>query len=110
MDVYSRRFDAVFQDPKRLLHPSRPILIARQEKPEKMKKNYDQGANCGGDTPTNSGNVGKDLSDWQERHAPLVLSEVKEMSQLRFRLCPRHLKERQFWRIYYACQELCVRI
>ncbi|XP_073144222.1 uncharacterized protein [Henckelia pumila] len=50
----------------------------------------------------NSGNVRKDLSDWQETHAMLVLSRVKELSQLRFRLCPRYLKERQFWRIYFA--------
>ncbi|KAM0002572.1 putative BSD domain-containing protein [Helianthus debilis subsp. tardiflorus] len=44
----------------------------------------------------------KDLSSWQEKHAVLVLSKVKELSQLRFRLCPRYLKERQFWRIYFT--------
>ncbi|PWA83126.1 BSD domain-containing protein [Artemisia annua] len=44
----------------------------------------------------------KDLSDWQEKHAVLVLSKVKELSQLRFRLCPRYLKEQQFWRIYFT--------
>nr|GEW48605.1 BSD domain-containing protein [Tanacetum cinerariifolium] len=48
------------------------------------------------------GNVQKDLSDWQEKHALLVLSKVKELSQLRFRLCPRYLKEQQFWRIYFT--------
>ncbi|XP_065875960.1 uncharacterized protein [Euphorbia lathyris] len=48
-----------------------------------------------------SANVQKDLSKWQERHATLVLSKVKELSQLRFKLCPRHLKERDFWRIYF---------
>lgn len=46
--------------------------------------------------------VNKDLSEWQERHAMLVLSKVKELSQLRFRLCPRYLKERDFWRIYFT--------
>ncbi|CAL9145452.1 unnamed protein product [Musa hybrid cultivar] len=46
-------------------------------------------------------NVRKDLTEWQERHATLVLSEVKEIAQLRYVLCPRHLKERQFWRIYF---------
>ncbi|KAA8543478.1 hypothetical protein F0562_021027 [Nyssa sinensis] len=61
----------------------------------------EQEANSGDDTPTTSGNIRKDLSDWQERHAMLVLSKVKEMSQLRFRLCPRYLKEQQFWRIYF---------
>ncbi|XP_076895847.1 uncharacterized protein LOC143548624 [Bidens hawaiensis] len=48
------------------------------------------------------GIVQKDLSPWQEKHAVLVLSKVKELSQLRFRLCPRYLKERQFWRIYFT--------
>ncbi|KAJ0113449.1 hypothetical protein Patl1_01601 [Pistacia atlantica] len=48
-----------------------------------------------------SGNVRQDLSDWQERHAFLVLSKVKELATLRFKLCPRHLKEQQFWRIYF---------
>ncbi|CAN8258241.1 unnamed protein product [Cochlearia groenlandica] len=43
----------------------------------------------------------KDLSDWQERHALLVLSKSKELSKLRFKLCPRLLKEHQFWRIYF---------
>ncbi|CAN4115813.1 unnamed protein product [Withania somnifera] len=51
------------------------------------------------DTPEN---VRKDLSDWQQRHALLVLSKVKELSQLRFKLCPRYLKEHQFWTIYFA--------
>ncbi|XP_076926705.1 uncharacterized protein LOC143589979 [Bidens hawaiensis] len=49
-----------------------------------------------------AGIVQKDLSPWQEKHAVLVLSKVKELSQLRFRLCPRYLKERQFWRIYFT--------
>ncbi|WOL03461.1 hypothetical protein Cni_G12181 [Canna indica] len=46
-------------------------------------------------------NVRKDLTEWQERHATLVLSKIKEIAQLRYVLCPRHLKERQFWRIYF---------
>ncbi|GMY33896.1 BSD domain containing protein [Fagus crenata] len=53
------------------------------------------------ETPTTSGNVRNDLSEWQERHATLVLSQIKEISQLRYMLCPRHLKESQFWRIYF---------
>ncbi|KAL9360801.1 hypothetical protein Peur_048924 [Populus x canadensis] len=48
-----------------------------------------------------SSNVQRDLSEWQERHATLVLSKAKELSHLRFMLCPRHLKERQFWMIYF---------
>ncbi|CAN0915447.1 hypothetical protein LINGRAHAP2_LOCUS29136 [Linum grandiflorum] len=64
-------------------------------------------------------NIHRDLSEWQERHATLALSKVKvlihflvdfsfcfcefsELSQLRFKLCPRHLKERDFWRIYFT--------
>ncbi|XP_011083320.1 uncharacterized protein LOC105165856 [Sesamum indicum] len=58
-----------------------------------------EGSSCDG---RNSGNVRKDLSDWQETHAMLVLSRVKELAQLRFQLCPRYLKERQFWRIYFS--------
>ncbi|KAJ4728490.1 putative BSD domain-containing protein [Melia azedarach] len=50
---------------------------------------------------TSSAHVRKDLSGWQERHAFLVLSKSKELSQLRFRLCPRYLKEQKFWRIYF---------
>uniref|UniRef100_A0A2P2MRH8 Uncharacterized protein MANES_13G045600 n=1 Tax=Rhizophora mucronata TaxID=61149 RepID=A0A2P2MRH8_RHIMU len=52
-------------------------------------------------TATTSANVRKDLSEWQQRHAVLVLSRAQELSQLRFMLCPCHLKEQQFWRIYF---------
>ncbi|XP_058112463.1 uncharacterized protein LOC131255692 [Magnolia sinica] len=46
-------------------------------------------------------NVRQDLTEWQARHATLVLSTVKEISKLRYELCPRHMKERKFWRIYF---------
>ncbi|XVF32205.1 hypothetical protein REPUB_Repub17cG0062000 [Reevesia pubescens] len=59
-----------------------------------------EATNSNSETQTSS-NVRKDLSDWQERHAVLVLSKVKELSQLRFKLCPRNLKEEKFWRIYF---------
>ncbi|XP_044465721.1 uncharacterized protein LOC123195922 isoform X2 [Mangifera indica] len=52
------------------------------------------------DVPTES-NVQKDLNEWQEKHATLVLSKVKEISKLRYELCPRAMKERKFWRIYF---------
>ncbi|XP_038988140.1 uncharacterized protein LOC103706557 isoform X2 [Phoenix dactylifera] len=52
------------------------------------------------DVPTVS-NVRQDLNEWQARHAMLVLSTVKEISKLRYELCPRHMKERKFWRIYF---------
>ncbi|GMI76765.1 hypothetical protein like AT1G26300 [Hibiscus trionum] len=52
------------------------------------------------DVPTVS-NVRQDLTEWQEKHAKLVLSSVKEISKLRFELCPRVMRERKFWRIYF---------
>ncbi|KAK7851916.1 hypothetical protein CFP56_040566 [Quercus suber] len=52
------------------------------------------------DIPTVS-NVRQDLTEWQEKHANLVLSTVKEISKLRYELCPRVMKERKFWRIYF---------
>ncbi|XP_028215387.1 uncharacterized protein LOC114397516 isoform X2 [Glycine soja] len=55
----------------------------------------------GEDTQSSSTKVRNELSQWQEKHAILVLSRVKEMSQLRYVLCPRHLKESQFWKIYF---------
>ncbi|XP_057966000.1 uncharacterized protein LOC131156379 [Malania oleifera] len=63
----------------------------------------DEGGGWADDSSTSSSaNSRKDLSVWQERHATLVLSRVKEISLLRYKLCPRHLKERQFWRIYFS--------
>ncbi|KNA03635.1 hypothetical protein SOVF_207270, partial [Spinacia oleracea] len=52
------------------------------------------------DVPTVS-NVRQDLTEWQARHATLMLSTVKEISKLRYELCPRAMKERKFWRIYF---------
>ncbi|URE22109.1 BSD [Musa troglodytarum] len=52
------------------------------------------------DVPTVS-NVRQDLNEWQARHATLVLSTVKEISNFRYELCPRYMKERKFWRIYF---------
>ncbi|XP_019451841.1 PREDICTED: uncharacterized protein LOC109353934 isoform X2 [Lupinus angustifolius] len=46
-------------------------------------------------------NVRQDLTEWQQKHACLVLSTVKEISKLRYELCPRVMKERKFWRIYF---------
>ncbi|XP_048330356.1 uncharacterized protein LOC112491759 [Ziziphus jujuba] len=52
------------------------------------------------DIPTVS-NVSQDLTEWQAKHANLVLSTVKEISKLRYELCPRVMRERKFWRIYF---------
>jgi len=41
------------------------------------------------------------LSPWQEQHARLILHQVKDLQKLRFKLCPSHLKEDAFWRIYF---------
>ncbi|CDO98542.1 unnamed protein product [Coffea canephora] len=46
-------------------------------------------------------NVRQDLTEWQEKHANLVLATVKEIKSLRYELCPRVMKERKFWRIYF---------
>ncbi|XP_037492322.1 uncharacterized protein LOC105644398 isoform X2 [Jatropha curcas] len=34
--------------------------------------------------------------------AERIIRKFHELSQLRFLLCPRHLKEREFWRIYFT--------
>ncbi|KAL2643831.1 hypothetical protein R1flu_011418 [Riccia fluitans] len=44
----------------------------------------------------------QDLTDWQERHALLVLLAVQEMSDFRYVLCPRRMKESRFWKIYFT--------
>ncbi|KAH0448372.1 hypothetical protein IEQ34_022172 [Dendrobium chrysotoxum] len=58
-----------------------------------------------GDVDTSSGSsLSKDLSEWQERHAMLLLGKAKvrhEISEIRYALCPRFLKDKQFWRIYF---------
>ncbi|XP_042035383.1 uncharacterized protein LOC121781759 [Salvia splendens] len=46
-------------------------------------------------------NVRQDLTEWQERHAKLVLLTVKEISKLRYQLCPCVMKEWKFWKIYF---------
>ncbi|CAA6659553.1 unnamed protein product [Spirodela intermedia] len=50
---------------------------------------------------TYEANVQKDLTEWQEQHALLILSRVKEISEIRYVLCPRHLKDKDFWAIYF---------
>ncbi|KAE8661458.1 hypothetical protein F3Y22_tig00113725pilonHSYRG00376 [Hibiscus syriacus] len=55
------------------------------------------------DATTTGSNVRKDLSEWQERHAALILTTVGEIKKLRYELCPRLMKERNFWRIYFTC-------
>ncbi|QCD90185.1 hypothetical protein DEO72_LG4g1140 [Vigna unguiculata] len=54
------------------------------------------------DVATAGSNVRKDLNEFQEKHATLVLTTVKEISRLRYELCPRTMKERHFWRIYFT--------
>ncbi|XP_044337989.1 uncharacterized protein [Triticum aestivum] len=38
-----------------------------------------------------------ELLDWQQRHAILVLARAKELAKVRYDLCPRHMKDKQFW-------------
>ncbi|KAL2349098.1 hypothetical protein Fmac_003098 [Flemingia macrophylla] len=56
----------------------------------------------GSDVATVGSNVRKDLNEFQEKHATLVLTTVKEISRLRYELCPRSMKERHFWKIYFT--------
>ncbi|PSS28941.1 Synapse-associated protein [Actinidia chinensis var. chinensis] len=53
------------------------------------------------DVPTIS-NIRQDLTEWQQKHASLVLTTVQEISRLRYELCPRHMKDANFWRIYFT--------
>ncbi|XP_010318883.1 uncharacterized protein [Solanum lycopersicum] len=52
------------------------------------------------DIPTVA-NIRQDLTEFQEKHAKLVLSSVKEISKLRYEICPRIMREKKFWRIYF---------
>ncbi|KAL4193557.1 hypothetical protein AMTRI_Chr06g200130 [Amborella trichopoda] len=54
------------------------------------------------------GNVRQDLTEWQEKHAMIILSSVKEISHLRYVLCPRHMKDGQFWGIYFMLVKIYV--
>ncbi|XP_028798287.1 uncharacterized protein LOC114753748 isoform X1 [Neltuma alba] len=62
---------------------------------------YEDEATNAENSLTNSARIRNDLSQWQERHATLVLSRVKELSQIRYKLCPGRLKDNQFWSIYF---------
>nr|XP_051178753.1 uncharacterized protein LOC127293216 isoform X4 [Lolium perenne] len=42
-----------------------------------------------------------ELSDWQQRHAVLVLARAKELAKIRYDLCPRQMKDEQFWTLYF---------
>ncbi|CAL5189109.1 unnamed protein product [Lathyrus oleraceus] len=64
--------------------------------------NSDESESEASDVPTSASNVRKDLNEFQEKHATLVLTTVKEISRLRYELCPRAMKERHFWRIYFT--------
>ncbi|KAJ4798004.1 BSD domain containing protein [Rhynchospora pubera] len=54
-----------------------------------------------GDRTGGAGNVRTDLTQWQQQHAVHILSKAKEISKLRYDLCPRHMKDKQFWTIYF---------
>ncbi|XP_004490260.1 uncharacterized protein [Cicer arietinum] len=64
--------------------------------------NSDENESEASDVPTSGSNVRKDLNEFQEKHANLVLTTVKEISRLRYELCPRAMKERHFWKIYFT--------
>ncbi|KAF4348844.1 hypothetical protein CsatB_019969 [Cannabis sativa] len=62
----------------------------------------DEAEGSDSETSTTASNIRKDLTEWQEKHANLVLTSVKQMSRLRYELCPRIMKERRFWKIYFT--------
>ena len=43
----------------------------------------------------------KKLNKWQERHALLLVKNVKEIDELRFVLCPKYMDDNQFWDTYF---------
>jgi len=49
----------------------------------------------------NYGALSKKLTPKQEKHATIMLNKVPELSKLRYKLCPGHMKEEMFWRIYF---------
>ncbi|KAM0884459.1 hypothetical protein ACQ4PT_030959 [Festuca glaucescens] len=42
-----------------------------------------------------------ELSEWQQRHAVRVLGRAKELAKIRYDLCPRHMKDKKFWTVYF---------
>ena len=42
------------------------------------------------------------LTAWQAQHAMLVVRHVKEVNELRYVLCPKRLRDAQFWAIYFT--------
>ncbi|XP_047088635.1 uncharacterized protein LOC124700586 [Lolium rigidum] len=45
--------------------------------------------------------AGGELSYWQQRHDVLVLARAKELATIRYDLWPRHMKDEQFWTLYF---------
>lgn len=43
----------------------------------------------------------KRLNKWQERHALLLVKNVKAIDELRFVLCPKYMDDGQFWETYF---------
>lgn len=48
-----------------------------------------------------TGSAEKKLNKWQERHALLLIKNVKEIDELRFVLCPKYMNDSQFWDTYF---------
>uniref|UniRef100_J3M2B5 BSD domain-containing protein n=1 Tax=Oryza brachyantha TaxID=4533 RepID=J3M2B5_ORYBR len=82
-------------------HTLSPIPISISTLPSLIRLHRDVVVRCflagGGSAGVEAG----ELTGWQERHAVLVLSQAKELAKIRYDLCPRHMKDKQFWRIYF---------
>eukprot|EP01112_Ceratiomyxa_fruticulosa_P011933 TRINITY_DN3282_c0_g1_i2.p1 TRINITY_DN3282_c0_g1~~TRINITY_DN3282_c0_g1_i2.p1 ORF type:complete len:321 (-),score=71.60 TRINITY_DN3282_c0_g1_i2:101-1063(-) len=46
-------------------------------------------------------NLNKALNAKQIRHAKLILKRVPELNQLRYNLCPGHMRDETFWLVYF---------
>ena len=54
-------------------------------------------------------NTGYILNWWQERHAAVILRVSKTVSDFRYVLCPRRMRDEKFWRIYFILVDKHVR-
>ena len=42
------------------------------------------------------------MPQWQITHAKTIIQAVPALDQLRFELCPSHIPDRMFWRVYFS--------
>lgn len=52
-------------------------------------------------TPKKRRNLEGNLKPWEVKHGTVMLAAVPELRTLRLNLCPQHLNDYTFWRIYF---------